>query len=218
MYADRYTRPEGIKPGSLSIAVALNAAMLAALLFSSPTVRKALPYKPFEATNIPVDPPPEPIPPTPQPKLQQPTRATPERVDTSSVTSPAASSDFTFPPFPPPPLPQTGEISGTPAQADPPAPPVFVGATADPRFARDFQPDYPAGERRAENEGKVVLRVLIGADGRVRQLERVSAASEAFWRATERQALTRWRFRPATRDGVAVETWQTMTVRFELTA
>lgn len=60
--------------------------------------------------------------------------------------------------------------------------------------------------------------MLIGTDGRVKQVERVSAASEAFWQATERQALSRWRFRPALRDGVAVESWRTMTVRFEMTA
>jgi len=92
----------------------------------------------------------------------------------------------------------------------------MVDAVADPRYARDFQPDYPAGERRMGNEGKVVIRVLIGPDGRVKQVERVSAASAAFWQVTERQALSRWRFRPATRDGVAIESWRTMTVRFEM--
>ncbi len=58
--------------------------------------------------------------------------------------------------------------------------------------------------------------MLIGTDGRVKRAERVSAASDAFWAATERRALDKWRFRPATRDGVPVEAWRTMTVRFEL--
>lgn len=46
--------------------------------------------------------------------------------------------------------------------------------------------------------------------------ECVSAASEAFCRATRAQALARWRFRPATRDGVATAAVQTLTVRFTL--
>ncbi len=60
------------------------------------------------------------------------------------------------------------------------------------------------------------MRVLVGADGRVRQVERVSATSDAFFMATESQALRRWRFKPGTRDGVAQEAWRVMTVTFRL--
>jgi protein TonB len=35
-----------------------------------------------------------------------------------------------------------------------------------------------------------------------------------FLAATRRQALAKWRFKPATLDGVAVESWKEMTVRF----
>ena len=38
----------------------------------------------------------------------------------------------------------------------------------------------------------------------------------AFAKATEKQALKAWRFKPATRDGIAVEDWQTLTVRFDI--
>ncbi|WP_235524059.1 energy transducer TonB [Sphingomonas sp. Leaf33] len=50
----------------------------------------------------------------------------------------------------------------------------------------------------------------------MKSVERVDAANDAFYDATRRQALNRWRFRPATRDGVPYETWRTMTVRFVL--
>jgi periplasmic protein TonB len=50
----------------------------------------------------------------------------------------------------------------------------------------------------------------------VKAVERVTAASDGLFEATRRQALSRWRFRPATRDGAAVESWKAMTVRFEL--
>ena len=90
----------------------------------------------------------------------------------------------------------------------------MVDAAPDPR-AR-FQPDYPASERRSGIEGVVVVRVLIGADGRVKAVQQVRAASDAFFEATRKQALARWRFTPATHDGVPVESWRTMTVRFRL--
>ncbi|OHT17736.1 Gram-negative bacterial tonB protein [Sphingomonas haloaromaticamans] len=71
---------------------------------------------------------------------------------------------------------------------------------------------------RQEIEGVVVVRVLIGADGRVKAVEQVSTTDPAFFEATKRQALRAWRFRPATRDGVAVESWRTMRVKFEMQA
>ena len=53
-------------------------------------------------------------------------------------------------------------------------------------------------------------------NGRVTAVERLSATSDAFWRATQRQALSRWRFRPATLDGRPVEGIKVMTVTFRI--
>jgi len=50
----------------------------------------------------------------------------------------------------------------------------------------------------------------------VTAVQRLSATSDAFWRVTERQALSRWRFRPATVDGRPVETSREMTVTFRI--
>ena len=94
--------------------------------------------------------------------------------------------------------------------------PPFKAAVRDPRFARSFQPEYPLGLLRQEIEGKVMIRVLIGADGRVRQAQVISATEPEFARATERQALKAWRFKSAMRGGNAVEDWQTLTVRFDI--
>lgn len=94
--------------------------------------------------------------------------------------------------------------------------PIFTAALRDPRFAKDFQPDYPVGKLRLEIEGSVTVRILVGTDGRVRQVQILSATDPDFARATEKQALRAWRFKPAKRDGVPVEDWQTLTVRFDI--
>ncbi|RSU21387.1 hypothetical protein CA223_08115 [Sphingomonas koreensis] len=44
----------------------------------------------------------------------------------------------------------------------------------------------------------------------------VKSPSAGLAEATRRQALARWRFKPATRDGVPVEGWKTMTLRFQI--
>jgi protein TonB len=113
---------------------------------------------------------------------------------------------------------QTGQGTGDTVR-DPPRespPPVRHEAQLDPRYARDLQPPYPAQELRAERSGVVQIRLTIGANGRVTAVERLSATSDAFWRVTERQALSRWRFRPATLDGRPVQGTKVMTVNFRI--
>lgn len=94
--------------------------------------------------------------------------------------------------------------------------PIFRSAIRDPQYANRFQPRYPAGLLSKNIEGKAVLKILIGADGRVRQANVVSATHEDFGTAAVEQAMKSWRFKPATRDGKPVEDWQTLTIRFNI--
>jgi periplasmic protein TonB len=94
--------------------------------------------------------------------------------------------------------------------------PIFRPAIRDPKYANKFQPRYPAGLLSKNIEGKVVLKILIGADGLVRQANVISATHEDFGTAAVDQALKSWRFKPATRDGKPVEDWQTLTIRFNI--
>ena len=220
MYADRYGKT-GIKPGALTIAVGLNAAVLAALIFSGPEIFERPPPEPFEAINIPLPVPPPPIEPV-ETKIVPQTRQTvidPPPVERPVAQDPIApsKSDFTIPAGPTGmDGGVTGGTGGVVTPYEPPRTPVTIGAKVDPRYARFLQPDYPPGERRMGREGKVVVRVLVGIDGRVAKVELLSAVSDAFFAATRKQALEKWRFTPATRDGVPQEDWRTMTVTFVL--
>lgn len=213
-YSPGYQPQAGFRPGSLTLTLLIGGALVSAMFFISPTFRPA-PDTPFTGTNIPLDPPP---PPDPQPKPQPrhvaqrdiyvpPTPLPPPRLDTAPKIDVIAT---------PPPRDDVAGSGTTTASADPPKAAVLTGAEIDKRFAGSFQPLYPADEIRAGNEGRVTVRVLIGADGRVKQIERVAAASESFFAATRRRALTAWRFTPATRDGVACESWKTLSVSFVL--
>ena len=120
-----------------------------------------------------------------------------------------------LPPVPPAPLPPLppGPVADP---APPPPAPKLVLAQLDQRFIAGFQPDYPAREQREEMSGVTIVRVLIGTDGKVKQVELVSTDSPGFFEATKRRALSKWRFKPATRGGVAEESWKEMKVRFEI--
>lgn len=94
--------------------------------------------------------------------------------------------------------------------------PVFKGAVIHPQYRGNLQPEYPPGLIRQEIEGSVTLRVLVGTDGRVKAIEPVRFDDEDFLKVTRVQALRKWRFLPATRDGTPVESWREMTVRFQI--
>jgi periplasmic protein TonB len=218
MYAERTTTK--LNPTSLAAAVGINSALLAALLFSSPELIKYV-DPPIEGYNVPIDPP-KPPPPERKVEAKADTRTTPQPTPPLHVpdtkidlpTAPDVPLTGTTDVLPQPPLEApAGEPAGT--AVDPPKPmPVVVGAQPDARA--DFQPPYPPELRRTETEGRVTVRVLIGVDGRVKAVEPQGAGEPAFFEATRRHALARWRFKPATRDGVPFETWRTMSVRCEL--
>jgi protein TonB len=209
-YLDQKTR----SPLSLGAAIAINGAVVGALLLAVPDFIPQTP-KIFEPIWVnPDPPPPEMDPPPPQEPRADPQRPI-EQITPTDTLLPPDDTIFTLP-KPPEPV-GTGIFEGTGATTvTPPHEPVFVGPQINPRYRDQLQPAYPPGKIRSDEEGVVEVRVLIGADGRVKQVQKISATDEAFYRATEEQALRRWRFLPATRDGVAVESWQVKTVRFRL--
>ncbi|EQB09491.1 hypothetical protein L288_05755 [Sphingobium quisquiliarum P25] len=103
-----------------------------------------------------------------------------------------------------------------PPPPDPPREAVLREARIDPRALPAFQPEYPGSMVRQGLEGSVTVRVTISPEGRVTAIEQLSATDEAFWIATQRHALRKWRFQPATRDGVATVSSKVMTVHFRL--
>lgn len=224
MYVDRSDRRFHINPTSMAVAIAINGGVLAALFLAAPEwVPGHVEPPTINTRNIPLPPEPIPIPPEPQPRaeptpLLQPAPAPLPRPDMLrplvDVPAPGPVFDFGLPPAPLPPVGNGG--TGTGARPVETPAPVMVGVSPDPRFADRFQPAYPPSEQREGRDGQVVVRVLVGADGRVKAVERISATSDAFFTATRRQALSQWRFRPATRDGAAIESWYRMSVTFVL--
>jgi TonB family protein len=85
------------------------------------------------------------------------------------------------------------------------------------RYAKNPAPDYPAEARLRGEEGTVVVRVLVAADGSVRWVE---IAKSSGFDLLDQQALrtvrTRWRFVAARRKGVAVDSWVLVPIRFVL--
>lgn len=193
-------------PAALVVAVALTPM----IIVDKPTTSTP----PWKSITLAKPRPPEPQP-DPAPQARQPqTRFTAP----PSPLPPVAQDPPEAPPLPPY-VPPAGAGTGPSTPLDPPvtpAKPKLVLAELDSRFAASFQPDYPPREQHGGIEGVAKVRVLIGTDGRVKAVELVSTDSPGFFEATKRRALAKWRFKPATRDGVAEESWTVMTVRFQI--
>ena len=203
-------------PFAALFAVGLPAALVVAVALSPMVVedKPTTVTPPWTSITLPKPKPPEPRP-DPKPQTQQPQT---QLTAPPSPLPPVVQDPPEAPPLPPY-VPPAGTGTGPPVPLDPPvAPPrpKLVLADIDPRFAGAFQPDYPAREQRGGIEGAAKVRVLIGTDGRVKAVELISADSPAFFEATKRRALAKWRFKPATRGGVPEESWKVMTVRFEI--
>lgn len=109
------------------------------------------------------------------------------------------------------------DIPFDPIEAIEPTPdPIIVEAQLNNRFSSQFQPRYPSGLLRLDEEGVVSVRVLVGTNGRAKNIELISSPHVDFWTATRKHALRKWRFKPATKDGKPIESWITLKVRFKI--
>ena len=211
-----YGSDPGRHPVAALLAVGLPAALVIAVALSPMIVDTIPKTDPMVGTLIKLPPPPPPPQPTPDAKPVPRTASATDTVKPVVETMPSFDKRVVEGPV----IVDLGPIDlGPPARpADPPPLPKLVFAELDPRYAGAFQPDYPASEQRREIEGVAKVRVLIGTDGRVKAVELISTDSPGFFAETKRRALAKWRFKPATRGGVAEESWKTMTVRFEISS
>lgn len=138
-----------------------------------------------------------PLPPPPKPQARKQPVAQPQPV--LAAASPTATSSFTVAPQPPAPPPQP--VVAAPA----PAPVAVVAARFDADYLHNPKPVYPALSRRMNEEGKVLLKVRVSAQGTA--LDVAVSKSSGFPRldAAAIDAVTRWRFVPARRGDEAVD-------------
>jgi protein TonB len=86
----------------------------------------------------------------------------------------------------------------------------------DPAYLNNQAPVYPTASRRLGEQGRVLLRVYVRADGSAREalVDRSSGSSRLD--AAARKAVERWRFVPAKRGNDAVDAWVIVPISFSL--
>jgi protein TonB len=167
----------------------------------------------------PVAPAPPPQKPRPQPKRiikpQPPAKTKPHEAvvtepktpDASFDQKPAASNITAIP----------AEPAAPPTPAPTPAPPARTGVSIPATYAAsNRKPDYPALSRRYEEQGTVVLRVLVKADGTAGAVEIKSSSGYPLLDESARKTVQTWRFNPGTSDGKPIAEWYQLSIPFKL--
>ncbi len=165
----------------------------------------------------PPPPKPAPTPPAPKtaPKVQAPKPAPMPLAINDPTPAPNAPTGVTTPQPPAPPI--TEPVAAAPAAPPaPPAPPKIELPSSDAAYLNNPKPSYPAISKRMGEQGKVVLRVLIGTDGTPQKVEvNKSSGYERLDRQAQ-EAVMRWRFVPGKRNGVPETMWNLVPVNFVL--
>lgn len=173
----------------------------------------------FITPPLPKPPPPVPTPPQPKPPLPQPKAPSPPPPPMplaipDPVPVPTAPVGVTTPPAPLPPI--AAPVAATPAPPAPPPAPKIELPSSDADYLQNPKPPYPPMSQRLGEQGKVVVRVLIGTDGQAQQAE--VKTSSGFERLDQAALATvkRWRYVPGKRNGVVEAMWFNVPINFVL--
>lgn len=188
--------------------------VLAELIDSpAPSVEPAPPAPPAP----PAKPVPPPVTPSVQKKAAPQTPALPQ-AQPLAIADPAPSPNApagSLTPSPPstPALPAAGPAA---APAGPPAPAAVQLPSSNADYLQNPKPAYPPLSKRLGEQGKAILRVLIGADGQPQKAE--LKQSSGFERLDQAALSTvmKWRYVPGKRGGVAEDMWFNVPINFVL--
>ncbi len=169
------------------------------------------PPKPLRRPQAPA-PIPQALPPPPMPvAVVDPTPA-PPNAPTGVVAPPPAP----LPPITAPVAPAAAPVVAAAPPPAPPPPPRVELPSSDADYLQNPKPSYPAISRRLGEQGRVVVRVLIGIDGSAQKAE--IASSSGFDRLDQAALSTvqRWRYVPGKRGGVPEAMWFNVPLQFVL--
>lgn len=190
--------------------------VLVELMQSQPTP-KTIEQPVAKPTPIPLRPQPVAAPaPTPQPQPSPSKVSTPTEVAQAAPVAPVSA-----PTAPTPPAPRA-EAPPAPAPPSPaPAPAVTAPSKTDVSIPASYsasnqKPIYPNMSKRLGEQGTVVLRVLVKADGSAGEVEVKSSSNYSRLDQAAIDAVKTWRFNPAKIDGKATDEWYQVPIPFKL--
>ena len=229
-----FMRPRVSRNVQISLAVVLLHVGLIWALQSGLLLRSVVPIMPIVVMAQLIDPPApkaEPAPPAPtapsvpQKKVTPPVQKksvpkakapAPQQVQPLAVAEAAPTAELPIAAVSAAPSAPVESAPSPPTSSGPPAPPAVQLPSSNADYLQNPKPAYPPLSKRLGEQGKVVVRVLIGADGAAQKAEvRQSSGFERLDQAALNTVL-KWRYVPGKRGGVAEDMWFNVPINFVL--
>ncbi|HYC41663.1 MAG TPA: energy transducer TonB [Noviherbaspirillum sp.] len=211
------------KPAPIAATILLHTALIAAVMAEltagpEPDTRP----EPLKVQLLPPEPAPV-APPAPPAPIPSPARKEPPAPKPVAKPAPAPKpAPRTASPAPAPSQESAQEAKPAPPAASPPpltaAPPAPVRTSASEASyaATNRTPPYPRISLSNGEEGTVVLRVLVTAEGTAGAVEVKASSGHTLLDESARKTVVTWRFKPATVDGRPVPEWYQVPIPFKL--
>lgn len=164
--------------------------------------------KPAHVSPVPQKPRPQPA-----PKAQAKAQPAPATQAPSELTAAQPSAE----PAPNAPVaPAAAPATPTATAPAPAAPPRIELPSSNAAYLNNPKPPYPAISKRMGEQGKVVLRVLISAEGLPQKVEISQSSGYDRLDHQAQEAVQHWRFVPGKRNGVPEAMWTLVPIQFIL--
>ncbi len=189
---------------ALLIAVTAHAAVLGWVSQYSPRANPLRPAEPMTVSLFaPASPASRDAPSVSLPPVKKGEQAEPqERAVTSDAPSPTVA--------------PTTVSAAEPANAALPQAEAVTPARGDAAYLRNPTPTYPLLSRRLGEQGKVLLRVLVNADGSAMSVEIEASSGYVRLDHAARETVRQWRFIPAMQGSKSVSSWVIIPIDFSL--
>jgi len=214
------THQGSLRATVLALVLCAHALALWALLHSEAGRRLVAEVKPLFVNVIEDQPPPRPEPPQPRqepphprPQPQKPAAPEPPILATE-VPAPAPVFETPAPKEPPVIAPPSAPVAVAPPA--PPKPEPLIPPSFGAAYLENPAPAYPLASRRFGEQGRVVLRVFVTAQGAPGKVELNTSSGFDRLDNTALETVRRWRFVPAKRGDEAVAAWVLVPIVFRI--
>lgn len=104
----------------------------------------------------------------------------------------------------------------TEVAAPPPAAPVIELPSSKAAYLDNPSPPYPSMSKRLGEQGTVLLRVMVGIDGKASEVQVKRSSGYERLDHTALKTVQGWTFRPGTRNGTPEPMWYDVPIVFQL--
>jgi len=97
-----------------------------------------------------------------------------------------------------------------------PAEPAIQPPSADAQGLNNKAPLYPQLSRKKKEQGTVLLLIFVKVDGTVGEIKLKTSSGFTRLDQAAKQAVKRWQFQPALKDGKPIDFWYELPLKFRL--